>query len=65
MKYILLLLLIVGHTACTALNEDIQNDLSKDPKTCVNGVRYLPYTNGTDEAFTSEGKVITCKTKSP
>ena len=65
MKFLLLSLLIVVHAACMGLNEDIQNDLSKDPKTCINGVRYLPYTNGTDEAFTSEGKVITCKPKSP
>lgn len=65
MKFLLLPLLFVGQAACTWLNEDIQNDLSKDPKTCINGVRYLPYTNGTDEAFTSEGKVINCKPKSP
>ena len=45
------------------LNQDIQADLSDDPKTCVNGLRYLPYTNATDEAFTSEGKVIACQPK--
>jgi hypothetical protein len=64
LKYPFLFLLIVGHTGCAGLNDDIQNDLSKDPKTCINGVRYLPYTNGTDEAFTAEGKVITCKPNS-
>ncbi|NBS16577.1 MAG: hypothetical protein EBT06_06435 [Gammaproteobacteria bacterium] len=50
---------------CAPLNQDIQEDLSTDPKTCVNGHRYLPFTNGTDEAFTSEGKEIPCRTPSP
>lgn len=50
---------------CAPVNQDIQEDLSTDPKTCVNGHRYLPFTNGTDEAFTSEGKEIPCRASSP
>ncbi len=50
---------------CAPLNQDIQEDLSTDPKTCVNGHRYLPFTNGTDEAFTPEGKEIPCRTPTP
>jgi len=46
---------------CAPLNQDIEEDLSTDPKTCLHGHRYLPFTNGTDEAFTSEGKEIPCK----
>lgn len=51
------------NSGCAPINQDIESDLSTDPKTCVNGLRYLPFTNGTDEAFTSEGKEIPCKVK--
>ena len=45
------------------VNQDIKADLSDDPKTCINGIKYLPYTNGTVQAFTSEGQVITCQSR--
>ena len=59
---LLLFALLTGCAALSldALNQDIQADLSKDPKTCINGIRYLPYTNGTVQAYTSEGKPIMC-----
>jgi hypothetical protein len=59
---LLLLALLTGCAALSldALNEDIPADLSEDPKTCINGIQYLPYTNGTVQAYTSEGKSITC-----
>ena len=51
-------------SACSAmsLNQDISNDLSTDAKVCIQGIKRLPYTNGQDIAYTSEGKVETCST---
>ena len=48
-------------SACGILNKDDKDGLSRDPKVCVNGIQYLPYTNGKDVAYTSEGKIETCQ----
>lgn len=49
--------------ACAPLNSDIEQDLSTDPKACINGVSYLPFTNGTQQKFTAEGNPIPCVSK--
>lgn len=49
--------------ACAPLNSDIEQDLSTDPKDCINGVSYLPFTNGTQQKFTAEGNPIPCVSK--
>lgn len=60
-----LLALFVGLSlaACAPLNSGIQNDLSTDPKDCIEGVSYLPFTNGTQQKFTAEGNPIPCVSK--
>ena len=61
MKFLVISLATGLLSGCGALNKDNADALSKEPKVCVNGIKYLPYTNGKDEAFTSEGKVETCQ----
>jgi hypothetical protein len=62
MRSLLLPVFTVALASC-GLNDDIQAHLSDDPKVCVNGIQYLPYTNGKVQAYTSEGQVITCQSQ--
>jgi hypothetical protein len=55
------LVIALAVSACGILNKDDKDALSRDPRVCVNGIQYLPYTNGKDVAYTSEGKIETCQ----
>lgn len=47
-------------TACVPFNQGLEGHLSKDPEVCKDGVKYLPYTHASDEAYTAEGRPETC-----
>ena len=56
-----LMIMMLGiATACVPWNQGLDGDLSKTPMVCKNGVKYLPYTNASDEAYTSEGRPKVC-----
>lgn len=49
-----------GLQACTPFNQGIDQDLSNQSMVCKDGIKYLPFTNGRDQAYTSEGRPETC-----
>ena len=53
-------LILASATGCGPWNQGLEEDLSKTPMVCKDGVKYLPYTNASDEAYTSEGRPETC-----
>ena len=46
--------------ACTPFNQGIDQDLSDQSMVCKDGIKYLPFTNYRDQAYTSEGRPQTC-----
>ena len=54
-----LVLLLSG---CVPFNQGLEGHLSADPEVCRDGFKYLPYTHGSDAAYTSEGRPETCET---
>ena len=46
--------------ACMPFNEGIDQDLSNQSMVCKDGIKYLPFTNGRDQAYTTEGRPETC-----
>ncbi len=46
--------------ACTPFNQGIDQDLSNQSMVCKDGIKYLPFTNYRDQAYTSEGRPETC-----
>lgn len=49
-----------GLAACGPWNKGLESDLGDTSMVCKDGIKYLPYTNATDEAYTSEGRPETC-----
>jgi hypothetical protein len=47
-------------SACSPFNQGIDQDLSNQSMVCKDGIKYLPFTNGRDQAYTSEGRPETC-----
>jgi|APCry1669191860_1035381.scaffolds.fasta_scaffold00281_14 hypothetical protein len=45
---------------CTPFNQGIDQDFSNQSMVCKDGIKYLPFTNGRDQAYTSEGRPETC-----
>lgn len=41
-------------------NQGLDQALSDKPMVCKDGIKYLPYTNDRDAAYTSEGRPETC-----
>lgn len=52
--------LVATLAACTPFNQGIDQDLSNQSMVCKDGIKYLPFTNGRDQAYTSEGRPETC-----
>jgi hypothetical protein len=46
--------------ACTPFNQGIDQDLSNQSMVCKDGIKYLPFTNARDQAYTTEGRPETC-----
>lgn len=50
----------MGLVACSPFNQGIDQDLSNQSMVCKDGIKYLPFTNARDQAYTSEGRPETC-----
>ena len=46
--------------ACVPFNQGIDDNLSDQSMVCKDGIKYLPFTNYRDQAYTSEGRPETC-----
>ena len=53
--------LILLAPACVPFNQGLEGHLSDDPEVCHDGFKYLPYTHGSDAAYTPEGRPETCE----
>ena len=47
-------------SACSPFNQGLEQDMSDKSMVCKDGIKYLPFTNGRDQAYTSEGRPETC-----
>jgi hypothetical protein len=45
---------------CSSFNRGLDQDTSRESMVCKDGIKYLPFTNGRDQAYTSEGRPETC-----
>lgn len=56
-SFAFVMILIAG---CNAFNRGLDQDTSDQSMVCKDGIKYLPFTNGRDQAYTSEGRPETC-----
>lgn len=59
-KWIVWVILTASLVACSPFNQGIEQDLSNQSMVCKDGIKYLPYTNYRDQAYTPEGRPETC-----
>ena len=51
---------VTALAGCGSFNRGLDQDTSDQSMVCKDGIKYLPFTNGRDQAYTSEGRPETC-----
>jgi hypothetical protein len=59
-RWIVIYCSLMAFEGCMDFNQGLDQALSDKPMVCKDGIKYLPYTNDRDAAYTSEGRPETC-----
>jgi hypothetical protein len=60
LRHLGLFFAITALAGCGSFNRGLDQDTSHESMVCKDGIKYLPFTNGRDQAYTSEGRPETC-----
>lgn len=59
-RWMFILVGVLLLSSCQPFNQGLEQDLGNQSMVCKDGIKYLPYTNGRDQAYTTEGRPETC-----